>query len=64
MFYQLPSDQRYTITKEWTGKEKPQYVVRFCGEWIASCQFKSSAITLAVGEKSRRNGALVFEAMQ
>ena len=63
MTYQLPSDQRYTITQEWTGKEKPQYVVRFCGEWVASRQFKSSALTLAVGEKSRRNGALVFEAI-
>ena len=29
-------DGRYTITREWTGKEKPQFVVRFCSEWVDS----------------------------
>jgi hypothetical protein len=62
MPYNLPSDPRYTITQEWTGHVKPQFVVRFCGEWIASRQFLGSAIMLAAGEKARRNGALVIEA--
>ena len=61
MSYTLPSDPRYTVTQEWTGHAKPQFVVRFCGEWIASRQFRGSAIMLASGEKARRNGALSFE---
>jgi len=54
------SDPRFTITREFTGHEsgKPQFVVRFCGEWIGSRQFYASALTLAVGEKARRENAL------
>ena len=63
MTYELPSDNRYTVSREWTGNAKPQFVIRFCGEWIASCQSYSAAVVLAVGEKARRNGALVFEAI-
>lgn len=62
MSYELPSDPRYTVTQEWTGHEKPQFVIRFCGDWIASRQFLGSAIMLAAEEKARRNGALAIEA--
>tara|TARA_R110002110_G_scaffold175387_6_gene378932 strand:+ start:3363 stop:3557 length:195 start_codon:yes stop_codon:yes gene_type:complete len=63
MAYSLPSDPRYTVTQEWTGHEKPQFVVRFCGEWISSRQFRGSAIMLASGERVRRDGALTVEAI-
>ena len=62
MSYTLPSDPRYTVTQEWTGHAKPQFVIRFCGDWVDSRQFLGSAIMLAAGEKARRNGALVVEA--
>lgn len=56
--YPIKRDRRYTITIEFCGFAKPHYVVRFCGDWIDSSEFKSSAIVRAVGEHARRNGAL------
>lgn len=54
------SDSRFTITHEFTGHAsgKPQFVVRFCGEWIGSSQFYASALILAAGERARRSNAL------
>lgn len=54
-------DGRYTITHEWTGKEKPQYVLRFCGEWVDSRPTKGAALMRAVGYKAERDGALIIE---
>jgi len=56
-------DLRYTIGQEFTGHEsgKPQFVVRFCGEWIGSSAFYSSAALLAVCHNQKRLGALVIE---
>lgn len=28
------TDGRYTLATEWTGHHFPQWVGRFCGEWI------------------------------
>lgn len=56
----VSSDSRYTITLEYTGKADPQYVLRFCGEWIASSAFYSSMVTRAIGESQVRRGALVI----
>ena len=44
MFYPLKDDRRYTITKEWTGKDRPQYVIRFCNEWVDSKPSLSKAM--------------------
>lgn len=30
----MKTDNRYTITFEYTGKPRPVYVVRFCGDWV------------------------------
>ena len=27
-------DARWTITKEWCGRTRPQFVARFCGDWL------------------------------
>lgn len=54
-------DRRYEVRREWTGHAKPHYVARFCGEWIGSSQFYSSAVMQAVGHNARRLGALTFE---
>lgn len=36
-------DRRYSIEREWTGSEKTQWVVRFCGDWVGARPTKSSA---------------------
>ena len=64
MYYPIKKDRRYTITKEYTGKAKPQYVIRFCNEWIDSRQFLNSAIVRAVGYDSERRGAMIIEALE
>lgn len=64
MTYYLPSDKRYTVSREWTGKEKPQFVVRFCDEWLGSRGTYGAAVMLAAGESAARRGALVVEAVE
>jgi hypothetical protein len=32
-----PADRRYTLTREHTGAARPQWVARFCGEFLAAC---------------------------
>jgi len=29
-------DNRFSISKEFTGNIKPQFVLRFCGDWMES----------------------------
>ena len=64
MYRPIEKDPRYTISKEWTGKEKPQFVVRFCDEWICSSSFYSSAVIRAVGHTAERRGALTITAQE
>jgi len=52
------SDLRWTITREFTGKDKPQFVVRFCDEWIDSRGTYPAAVVVAVAGKARRDEAL------
>lgn len=33
---QPPADKRYTIAKEFCGYAEARYVVRYCGEFVAS----------------------------
>lgn len=53
-------DRRYRIGHEFTGHEsgKAQFVVRFCGEFVASSSFYSSAAARAVGHNALRLGAV------
>ena len=64
MWKPIESDSRYTITREFCGYETARFVVRFCDKWIGQRQFYDSAVILAVGEKARRNGALVIEGIE
>jgi hypothetical protein len=64
MTYPIHRDRRYTVTKEFTGHAKPQWVVRFCGEWVASSPFYSSAVVRAVGHNAERMGAPVIVAKE
>jgi hypothetical protein len=54
------TDLRYAIGREFCGKVKPQFVVRFCDEFIGSASTYLGAVLLAVGYKAKRNGAQVF----
>lgn len=49
-------DTRYSIEKEFTGKAKPEYVARFCGEFIGSSQFLSAMQLRCVGHNIHRQG--------
>jgi len=53
-------DKRYTVTKEYTGKPAPQFVVRFCGEFIASRSTYGAAVLAATNHRMIRDGALVI----
>ena len=64
MFYPVGKDKRYTVTREYIGKEKPYFVARFCGDWIGASAFYDSAAMLTIGESARRNGALTIEAVE
>ena len=44
MKYPIKKDRNYTITKEWTGKDRPQFVIRFCNEWVDSKPSLSKAM--------------------
>lgn len=56
----IHNDDRYSIQQEYTGAATPQWVARFCGEWIGASQFYGSALVQAVSHNARRNGALTL----
>jgi len=56
----IKSDQRWTVTREYTGAATPQFVVRFCGDWVDSCPTYPAAVTRAVVAKATRDGGLIF----
>lgn len=56
----IKSDSRWTVTREFHGRENPGFVVRFCGEWVGVRSTYPAAVVLAVGSKARRDGALVI----
>jgi hypothetical protein len=58
MIHPIKSDERYSVTKEFTGHEKPQWVVRFCGQWVDSSAFYTSAVVKAVVTKAARDNEL------
>lgn len=49
-------DARYSIQKEFTGKAEPEFVARFCGEFIGSSQFLSAMQLRCVGHNIHRKG--------
>ena len=54
MHYPINSDERYSIEREWTGKDKPQYVLRFCHGWIDSKPTLKGAISSAMHYRQSR----------
>lgn len=47
-------DKRYSITKEFTGAEKAQYVIRFCDDWVDSRVDYEAALIVAHNHKAAR----------
>jgi len=59
----IENDPRYSITKEWTGQTTPQFVLRYCDEYIASSKYYQSMLIRAVGLNAEHRGALIIEAV-
>lgn len=59
--YPVSSDSRYTINHEYTGHAsgQPQFVLRWCGEFVASSSFLSPMIVRAVGHKAAREKGII-----
>jgi len=57
----IKKDSRWTVTREYTGKPRPQFVIRFCGDWIDSRPTYPAAVLRAVGAKAVRDGAAIVE---
>ncbi len=53
-------DTRYSVEKEFTGKAKPQFVARFCGEFICASEFYQNAAIRCTGHNQIRKGSLVI----
>lgn len=41
-------DERYQVTLEYTGHKEPQYVARFCDDWIDCREYYTQACMLCV----------------
>lgn len=48
------NDQRYTVTAEYTGKQDPQHVLRFCGDFIATDPSLNEIILQAIFHQDER----------
>ena len=47
-------DKRYKVQPEYCGHREPQFVIRFCEEWITSRASLDAAIEVCRGEARRR----------
>jgi len=54
-------DARYTISRECTGKPRPQYVARFAGERLGEAATRNEARTLATNHRFDQCVALGFD---
>lgn len=41
------TDARYSITREFCGRERPYAVFRFCDEWVSAHKTRNEAIQAA-----------------
>lgn len=64
MINPVSNDKRYTIAKEYTGKDKPQWVLRYCGDWVCSSPFLSTVAIRAIGMSCERRGCQIIEEVQ
>ena len=60
----ISKDNRYTITQEWTGKDKPSFVLRYEDEFIACSQFYGPMLIRAIGLNAEHKGALLIRGIE
>jgi hypothetical protein len=58
MEHPIKGDARYTITREHTGREKPCFVARFCGEWIGRGTHRTDSVMLCIAHIDKRKRAM------
>lgn len=51
-------DNRYTIRREWVGKNTPQWVARFCDVWLTSAPTQREALAVAARHQEERMAVL------
>lgn len=51
-------DRRYAIAREYCGRTAPQWVARFCGDWIGCAQHRPDAFAKALAHQHHRQTAL------
>jgi hypothetical protein len=56
----IKSDSRWTVTREHTGAAAPQFVIRFCGDWIDAKSTYGAAVIRTIGAKNVRDGAQII----
>lgn len=61
IIYPIANDSRYQIKSEFCGHSAPRYVLRFCGEFVASSVSIASLSIRSVGHNAARQGALAIE---
>lgn len=69
MYYPLThengsTDKRYSIAQEFCGHEKPRFVLRYCGEFVAQSISRSAMVMRAVGHRCEAMGATVITAQE
>jgi plasmid replication initiation protein len=47
-------DNRYSAGREFTGRAAPEWVVRFCGEWIGRADSRKAAEEMAAAHAAQR----------
>lgn len=47
-------DRRYSIRREFCGYPKPQWVLRFCDDWVDRAPTRDGALTIALRHQSER----------
>lgn len=50
----IQQDKRYSINKEYCGYKNKRFVLRFCGDFIASCENKNLAYFKAIKHSNER----------
>lgn len=61
--YPVSGDRRYTVDKEFCGHATARFVLRFCGEFVASSTSYASMVVRAVGHKCSDGGKNVVAAV-
>jgi hypothetical protein len=51
----MKRDNRYTVTLEYCGEEKPRYIARFCGDWLGKSETELGAFMIVQNDMDKRD---------